>query len=220
MRIVEQAILATDLALYFRRKDQFLETANKGEIDWQDQDKKDCKLFDFLLLWPSSCLFFLEFASHDLKCMGKCFGSKVRIKNYWTAAIKISLKVMHKLHSRVWKTFDNGKVASEEAFTETNNIFGKISEFFPRKIVNFDNFLMQKVSSLILEVFVKKIDWRLQVRNNLVQNIFFAAVKCKKYLSFNFNILDSFSFLDWKGIFDSLSLPKINLESPQSVWTL
>ena len=104
MRIVEQAILATDLALYFRRKDQFLETANKGEIDWQDQDKKDCKLFDFLLLWPSSCLFFLEFASHDLKCMGKCFGSKV----------------------------------------------------FPRKIVNFDNFLMQKVSSLILEVFVKK----------------------------------------------------------------
>ena len=155
MRIVEQAILATDLALYFRRKDQFLETANKGEIDWQDQDKKDCKLFDFLLLWPSSCLFFLEFASHDLKCMGKCFGSKVRIKNYWTAAIKISLKVMHKLHSRVWKTFDNGKVASEEAFTETNNIFGKISEFFPRKIVNFDNFLMQKVSSLILEVFVK-----------------------------------------------------------------
>ena len=43
MRVVEQAILATDLALYFRRKDQFLETANTGEIDWQDQDKKDRK---------------------------------------------------------------------------------------------------------------------------------------------------------------------------------
>ena len=37
---------------------------------------------------------------------------------------------------------------------QPGGIFGKISEFFPRKIVNFDNFLMQKVSSLILEVFV------------------------------------------------------------------
>jgi hypothetical protein len=43
MRVVEQAILATDLALYFKRKDQFLETANKGEIDWQAEEKKDRK---------------------------------------------------------------------------------------------------------------------------------------------------------------------------------
>ena len=43
MRVVEQAILATDLALYFKRKDQFLDTANKGEIDWQEQAKKDCE---------------------------------------------------------------------------------------------------------------------------------------------------------------------------------
>lgn len=42
MKIVEEAILSTDLALYFRKKDLFLETANKGEIDWQG-DKKDCK---------------------------------------------------------------------------------------------------------------------------------------------------------------------------------
>jgi len=31
------------LALYFKRKDQFLDTANKGEIDWQEEEKKDCK---------------------------------------------------------------------------------------------------------------------------------------------------------------------------------
>ena len=42
MKVVEEAILSTDLALYFRKKDLFLETANKGEIDWQG-DKKDCK---------------------------------------------------------------------------------------------------------------------------------------------------------------------------------
>ena len=41
MLVVEQAILSTDLALYFRKKDVFLETANAGEIDWQEQDKKD-----------------------------------------------------------------------------------------------------------------------------------------------------------------------------------
>ena len=48
MKIVEQAILSTDLALYFRKKDRFLDTANKGEIDWQEQEKKERK----------ECLFF------------------------------------------------------------------------------------------------------------------------------------------------------------------
>ena len=43
MKIVEEAILSTDLALYFRKKDLFLETANMGEIDWQERQKKDCK---------------------------------------------------------------------------------------------------------------------------------------------------------------------------------
>ena len=187
MRIVEQAILATDLALYFRRKDQFLETANKGEIDWQDQDKKDCKLFDFLLLWPSSCLFFLEFASHDLKCMGKCFGSKVRIKNYWTAAIKISLKV-HKLHSRVWKTFDNGKSGLWRSIYRNKQYFWKNIRIFSSENCKFWQLFNAKGFVFNFRGFCQKIDWRLQVRNNLVQNIFFAAVKCKKYLSFNFNI--------------------------------
>ena len=62
MRVVEQAILATDLALYFRRKDQFLETANKGEIDWQDQDKKDRKSHQ-----PGSSLDPLTLADQDTK---------------------------------------------------------------------------------------------------------------------------------------------------------
>ena len=44
MLVVEQAILSTDLALYFRKKDIFLETANAGEIDWQEKEKKDCEL--------------------------------------------------------------------------------------------------------------------------------------------------------------------------------
>ena len=42
--MVEKAILSTDMALYFRKKDQFLETANSGEIDWQD-DKKGREWF-------------------------------------------------------------------------------------------------------------------------------------------------------------------------------
>ena len=49
MKVVEQAILSTDLALYFRKKDRFLETANCGEIDWQEQEKKECKLTNVLL---------------------------------------------------------------------------------------------------------------------------------------------------------------------------
>ncbi len=55
MKVVEQAILSTDLALYFRKKDLFLETANKGEIDWQECDKKDRKItnaVDRVLFFP------------------------------------------------------------------------------------------------------------------------------------------------------------------------
>lgn len=44
MRVVEQAILSTDMALYFRKKNSFLEVANTGEIDWQDAEKKDRKM--------------------------------------------------------------------------------------------------------------------------------------------------------------------------------
>ena len=47
MKVVEKAILSTDLALYFRKKNLFLEAANTGEIDWQEDGKKECKLLIF-----------------------------------------------------------------------------------------------------------------------------------------------------------------------------
>ena len=43
MKVVEQAILSTDMALYFRKKNLFLEAANRGEIDWQEDGKKERK---------------------------------------------------------------------------------------------------------------------------------------------------------------------------------
>ena len=43
MKVVEKAILSTDLALYFRKKNVFMDVANTGEIDWQEDAKKDCK---------------------------------------------------------------------------------------------------------------------------------------------------------------------------------
>ncbi|CAG0894619.1 unnamed protein product [Cyprideis torosa] len=41
IRLVENAILSTDLALYFSKKDQFLELVEKGEWDWQEPSKKE-----------------------------------------------------------------------------------------------------------------------------------------------------------------------------------
>ena len=35
MKIVEMAILSTDLASYFEKRERFLSTADAGEIDWQ-----------------------------------------------------------------------------------------------------------------------------------------------------------------------------------------
>ena len=49
MKVVEKAILSTDLALYFRKRDHFKEVANSGEIDWQEDGKKDCK--EYLILY-------------------------------------------------------------------------------------------------------------------------------------------------------------------------
>ncbi|XP_023335446.1 cGMP-specific 3',5'-cyclic phosphodiesterase, partial [Eurytemora carolleeae] len=40
MKIVEMAILSTDLASYFEKRERFLSTADAGEIDWQSEDKK------------------------------------------------------------------------------------------------------------------------------------------------------------------------------------
>lgn len=49
MNVVESAILSTDLAMYFKKRDNFLELIDNGEFDWQSDEKKECKLI------PSRC---------------------------------------------------------------------------------------------------------------------------------------------------------------------
>lgn len=41
MKIVESAILSTDLAVYFKKRNSFLELVENGEFDWQGEDKKE-----------------------------------------------------------------------------------------------------------------------------------------------------------------------------------
>ncbi|XP_077287687.1 cGMP-specific 3',5'-cyclic phosphodiesterase-like [Arctopsyche grandis] len=41
MKIVETAILSTDLAMYFKKRSKFLELTENGEFDWQSEDKKE-----------------------------------------------------------------------------------------------------------------------------------------------------------------------------------
>lgn len=43
MKVVESAILSTDLAMYFKKRDGFLELIENGEFDWQGDEKKECK---------------------------------------------------------------------------------------------------------------------------------------------------------------------------------
>lgn len=43
MKIVESAILSTDLAEYFKKSRCFKDCVENGEFDWQEQGKKDCK---------------------------------------------------------------------------------------------------------------------------------------------------------------------------------
>lgn len=41
MNVVESAILSTDLAMYFKKRDKFLELIDNGEFDWQSEEKKE-----------------------------------------------------------------------------------------------------------------------------------------------------------------------------------
>ena len=41
MKIVESAILSTDLAMYFKKRNKFLELVDNGEFDWQSEEKKE-----------------------------------------------------------------------------------------------------------------------------------------------------------------------------------
>lgn len=46
MNVVESAILSTDLAMYFKKRDKFLDLIDNGEFDWQSDEKKERKLFN------------------------------------------------------------------------------------------------------------------------------------------------------------------------------
>ena len=48
MNVVESAILSTDLAMYFKKKEQFLDLIDNGEFDWQSDEKKERKCMNFL----------------------------------------------------------------------------------------------------------------------------------------------------------------------------
>jgi cGMP-specific 3',5'-cyclic phosphodiesterase len=41
MNVVEKAILSTDLAMYFKKRDNFLDLIDNGEFDWQSDEKKE-----------------------------------------------------------------------------------------------------------------------------------------------------------------------------------
>lgn len=43
MKTVENAIISTDLAMYFKKKDSFMKLVDEGEFDWQSEGKKECK---------------------------------------------------------------------------------------------------------------------------------------------------------------------------------
>lgn len=48
MKVVENAILSTDLAVYFKKRNAFLELVENGEFDWQSEEKKECKILGSL----------------------------------------------------------------------------------------------------------------------------------------------------------------------------
>lgn len=52
MSTVENAILSTDLAMYFKKRNAFLELVENGEFDWQSEEKKECKCLNCTLCLP------------------------------------------------------------------------------------------------------------------------------------------------------------------------
>ena len=41
MKTVENAIISTDLAMYFKKKVSFKKLVDEGEFDWQSEGKKE-----------------------------------------------------------------------------------------------------------------------------------------------------------------------------------
>lgn len=55
MNVVESAILSTDLAMYFKKRDRFLDLIDNGEFDWQSDEKKERTLIGILLQIKRQC---------------------------------------------------------------------------------------------------------------------------------------------------------------------
>lgn len=62
MNVVESAILSTDLAMYFKKRDKFLDLIDNGEFDWQSDEKKERTLIGiFKADWRNTpCLWYLQ----------------------------------------------------------------------------------------------------------------------------------------------------------------
>jgi 3'5'-cyclic nucleotide phosphodiesterase len=76
MNVVESAILSTDLAMYFKKRDKFLELIDNGEFDWQSDEKKERKLIKKIELISAASNFnfnftFISFSFHT-KCIVLC----------------------------------------------------------------------------------------------------------------------------------------------------
>lgn len=68
MNIVEEAILSTDLAMYFDKQKKFAEYVENGEFDWQNDEKKECKLESAFRCYSSSFVAFEHFIVAASRC--------------------------------------------------------------------------------------------------------------------------------------------------------
>lgn len=82
MKIVENSILSTDLAMYFKKKNRFMELVENGEFDWQSEEKKEREqnflvFNNFFVFFPSCILV----PAIKIKLLQPTANLKFRIKN-------------------------------------------------------------------------------------------------------------------------------------------
>ena len=61
MSIVEMAILSTDLASYFEKRERFLVVADAGEFDWQVNNNNNLQIYRA----PASLSCMVRYRSHQ-----------------------------------------------------------------------------------------------------------------------------------------------------------
>lgn len=69
MKVVETAILSTDLAMYFKKRNKFLELIDNGEFDWQSDDKKECTYPNTSFMKKTHLVLFRSVMWHDDDCL-------------------------------------------------------------------------------------------------------------------------------------------------------